>query len=230
MSNDMTSLAMRLEGPMQSWGFDSQFNRRNTGLIPTKSGIAGMICAALGYTRGGDKENSFLLEYNSLKMTAIAIPRVMKRYFDNKEYDLEVRRIIDYHTVEGTVRASGSSNANAVITYRQYLNDASFGIVLTGDNKLLNEIGDALKNPVWGIWLGRKNCIPTAPVFAGFFNDANSAYKSFLGERKGTFIIRSDADNFTSGTDSLPDNVVCFESINRKFVPRRIINSTIIIE
>ena len=103
MSNDMTSLAMRLEGPMQSWGFDSQFNRRNTGLIPTKSGIAGMICAALGYTRGGDKENSFLLEYNSLKMTAIAIPRVIKRYFDNKEYDLEVRRIIDYHTVEGVI-------------------------------------------------------------------------------------------------------------------------------
>ena len=230
MSNDITSIGIRLEGPMQSWGFDSQFNRRNTGLMPTKSGIAGMICAAFGYTRGSEEENCFLREYNNLRMSTIALPRVLKRKFNDTLYNLEVRRIVDYHTVEGTVRASGSSNANAVITYRQYLNDASFGIVLTGDNKLLNEIGDALKNPVWGIWLGRKNCIPTAPVFAGFFNDANSAYKSFLGERKGTFIIRSDADNFTSGTDSLPDNVVCFESINRKFVPRRIINSTIIIE
>jgi CRISPR system Cascade subunit CasD len=48
MSYDNRFLALRLEGPLQSWGFDSQYNRRNTGLMPTKSAIAGMCCAALG--------------------------------------------------------------------------------------------------------------------------------------------------------------------------------------
>lgn len=174
MSNDITSIGIRLEGPMQSWGFDSQFNRRNTGLMPTKSGIAGMICAALGYTRGSEEENCFLREYNNLRMSTIALPRVLKRNFNDTLYNLEVRRIVDYHTVEGTVRASGSSNPNAVITYRQYLADACFGVVLTGNSIFLKKIGDALKNPVWGIWLGRKNCIPTAPVFAGYYNNEKS--------------------------------------------------------
>ena len=38
MSSENKYLALRLQGPLQSWGFDSQYNRRNTGLMPTKSG------------------------------------------------------------------------------------------------------------------------------------------------------------------------------------------------
>jgi len=89
-------LAIRLEGALQSWGFDSQYNRRNTGLMPTKSAIAGMCCAALGLSRGSEEEQAFLTEFKKLKMIAIAIPRV-----DHKEKKLQVRRMQDYHTVGG---------------------------------------------------------------------------------------------------------------------------------
>ena len=76
MSSDESYLALRLEGPLQSWGFDSQYNRRNTGLMPTKSAIAGICCAALGFTRGNDKEKTFLTKFRTVQMTAIAIPRM----------------------------------------------------------------------------------------------------------------------------------------------------------
>ena len=75
MSSDKSFLALRLEGPLQSWGFDSQYNRRNTGLMPTKSAIAGMCCAALGFPRGSDEEHTFLASFGKVKMTAIAFPR-----------------------------------------------------------------------------------------------------------------------------------------------------------
>jgi len=73
MSSKTSFLALQLEGPLQSWGFDSQYNRRNTGLMPTKSGIAGMCCAALGLPRGSSKEREFLTMFATVQMTAIAI-------------------------------------------------------------------------------------------------------------------------------------------------------------
>ena len=63
MSSENNYLALRLQGPLQSWGFDSQYNRRNTGLMPTKSALAGMCCAALGFGRGSDEEQAFLAKF-----------------------------------------------------------------------------------------------------------------------------------------------------------------------
>jgi CRISPR system Cascade subunit CasD len=218
MSNNKGYLALRLEGPMQAWGYNSQFNRRNTGLIPTKSAVAGMCCAALGYARGSEDEKAFLEGFLSLKMQTIAIPRIKGRR------ELEVRRLIDYHTVEGTVKASGGSNPNAVLTYRRYLNDAAFGVVLSGDKQLLENVAEALKDPTWGIWLGRKNCIPTAPVFAGIFEAESVAIKSLIEEKPiESFTRQVDVDDFEQGQDSLPDNAVSFDSRKRQFIPRRIL-------
>ena len=112
MLSDIKYLALRLEGPLQSWGFDSQYNRRNTGLMPTKSAIAGMCCAALGYERGDEKEAAFLSEFEGVRMTAIAIPR------NGSRKPLVVRRLQDYHTVQNTKTADGKIK-NCHITHRQ---------------------------------------------------------------------------------------------------------------
>ena len=46
----MTVLLLRLAGPLQSWGVKSRFTVRATELAPTKSGIIGMLAAAVGPT------------------------------------------------------------------------------------------------------------------------------------------------------------------------------------
>ena len=53
MNQDYT-LLLRLEGPMQSWGYRSRFDYRDTALEPTRSGVIGLICAAMGIARGED--------------------------------------------------------------------------------------------------------------------------------------------------------------------------------
>ena len=237
MSTDIGYLALRLQGPLQSWGFDSQYNRRNTGLMPTKSAIAGMCCAALGLSRGGEEEKKFLTSFNKLKMTAIAIPRV-----DHRKRKLPVRRMQDYHTVGGgydpnspgergciTVKAEdGKARAKngqslAVLTHRQYLTDASFGVLLEAEQSFVTSIADALRNPVWGIWLGRKNCIPTAPVLAGLKSDKNEALRLLIGDMSlSAFTRQVDVGSFEEGQDSIPDNVVSFSSGDRVFSPRRV--------
>ena len=47
----MPVLLMRLAGPMQSWGTQSRFLHRDTGREPSKSGVIGVLCAALGRPR-----------------------------------------------------------------------------------------------------------------------------------------------------------------------------------
>lgn len=217
MSSDQVYLALRLEGPLQSWGFDSQYNRRNTGLMPTKSAIAGMCCAALGLNRGSDGERDFLASFAKTKMTAISIPR------KGAKKELPVRRLQDYHTVQNTRRASGGINNDCVLTHRQYLTDASFGVVLAGERPLLEQISGALKDPVWGVWLGRKACVPTAPVLAGLKDTETDALQLLIGELPiETFTRQIEVANFADGRDSLPDMSISFASDQRTFSPRRV--------
>ncbi len=217
MSSDKKYLALRLEGPLQSWGFDSQFSRRNTGLMPTKSAIAGICCAALGHPRGGDKEQAFLAQFGKIKMTAIAIPR------NGPKKELPVRRMQDYHTVQNTKTAKGDMK-DCHITHRQYLADAAFGILLEGDGALLEEITHALADPVWGIWLGRKTCIPSAPVLAGVKEKKEDALRLLIGERPlHSFTRQEEAESFSKGGDSLPDSPVSFATERRNHCsPRRV--------
>lgn len=218
MSSDKAYLALRLQGPLQSWGFDSQYNRRNTGLMPTKSAIAGMCCAAFGYPRGSSEEKEFLVQFRGVRMTAIAIPRKGVRK------ELPVRRLQDYHTVQNTRRASGTINKDCVLTHRQYLTDAAFGILLEGNGTLLDKIAERLIDPVWGLWLGRKCCIPTAPIFAGLRVERQDALALLIDTNLlEMYTHQEEASEFSEGRDSISDMAVSFASANRQFSPRRVI-------
>ncbi|MBU0569079.1 type I-E CRISPR-associated protein Cas5/CasD [bacterium] len=216
MSSDKRFLTLRLEGPLQSWGFDSQYNRRNTGLMPTKSAIGGMCCAAIGLSRGSDKEQEFLISFGMVRMTTIAIPR------NGVKKELPVRRLQDYHTVQNTKTAEGK-NKDCHITHRQYLTDAAFGVLLEGNSLFLGEIANALADPKWGIWLGRKTCIPSAPVFAGLKDNQDDALRLLIGEKPlKLFTRQEEVKNFAEGRDSLPDAPVSFATERRLFSPRRV--------
>ena len=227
MSSDNRFLVLRLEGPLQSWGFDSQYNRRNTGLVPTKSAIAGICCAALGLPRGSGKEHDFLASFRTVRITAIAIPR------RGRKKELLVRRLQDYHTVQNTKTADGK-NKDCHITQRQYLTDASFGVLLDGDAVFLEKIATALADPKWGIWLGRKSCVPSAPVLLGLKGNVDNirflikenredAVRLLIGEEPiESFTRQEDVESFGEGGDSLPDMPISFATERRLFFPRRV--------
>ena len=71
----------------------------------------------------------------------------------------------DYQTAIGVISATGKPNKNAVVSPRYYLADAAFLVGLEGGYKaLLQQIEAALRSPHWPLALGRKSCVPTAPV------------------------------------------------------------------
>jgi CRISPR system Cascade subunit CasD len=229
--SDATNLALLLDGPLQSWGFASRFQRRTTGLHPSKSGVIGLVTAAMGLAKGSPEEAEWLPKVSALKMTSVAIPRNAAEVGG----PLPVYRLEDYHTVLDTRRASGKRNRNAVITRRQYLLDARFGVILTGDRPVLKRVATALQDPIWGVWLGRKNCIPSAPVFVALCQSQDTAWKAILHVCKlsahtlmGTFTTVTEAKDFTEVTDSINDQPVSFgDGTNsgldkRRFAVRRV--------
>lgn len=198
MAAETGHLALLLSAPLQSWGFASRFQRRGTGLHATKSGVVGMICAALGLEKGGDAERELLPQLTSLRMTSIAIAH-------------DYSRLEDFHTVEGTRRASGKANPDPVVTRRQYLADARFGVILQGDRSLLDTVAAALRDPVWGVWFGRKSCIPAEPVFRGLFATESEARQALIGDTPfESFTTVEEVANFADGTDSINDQPVSF--------------------
>lgn len=66
--------------------------------------------------------------------------------------------------------------------------------------KLVCQLGKALENPVWGIWLGRKTCIPAAPVFIGVFTSEQEALEQLLGGSPlSEFSWQREVDHFDAG-------------------------------
>lgn len=145
----MPTLLLRLVGPMQSWGTTSRFDQRDTGKEPSKSGVIGLVAAALGI----DRENWTDLE--PLTKLSMGIrhdrPGVPKR---------------DYQTAQHIISADHSKVHETAVTTRDYLADAAFLVgFATDDHALLDRIHKALDNPVWPLALGRKSYVPSESVW-----------------------------------------------------------------
>lgn len=150
----MATLLLRLAGPMQSWGTTSRFDQRDTGKEPSKSGVIGLLAAAMGI----DRENWIDLE--PLTMLTMGVrhdrPGVPKR---------------DYQTAgcanhDKVIKADGTPSKDGVVSRRDYLADAAFLVGLEGaDRDLLEHVQNALRNPEWPLALGRKSYVPSEPIW-----------------------------------------------------------------
>jgi len=159
--SDANTLFLHLEGPLQAWGDNSKFVIRRTMEAPTKSGVLGLICCAMGLSR--QKAGEHLEELNKLRM-GVRIDRPGTRWWD-------------YHTVgakigllkaEGGIKRTASTGEiETLVTRREYLCDASFLAALQGDADLIERVTNALENPAWPLFLGRKSCPPSRPILAG---------------------------------------------------------------
>jgi CRISPR system Cascade subunit CasD len=142
----MTTLLLRLSGPMQSWGLQSRFEIRDTGAEPSKSGVIGLLCAALGRDRAEPID-----DLGRLRM-GVRVDR-----------EGQMRR--DYQTALDVAIASGGRPKECQPSVRHYLADARFLVGLESpDDALLNAIDGALADPVWPLFLGRKSFVPSEPV------------------------------------------------------------------
>ena len=168
-------LALWLEAPLQSWGFDSKFYRRDTLDFPTRSGVLGLLCCAMG---AGGPQTQWLSQMAQFKQTVLVYGR---------EGQAGQSKLEDFHMVgsgydeknpwefllipKTVERKKAQNSPGTKMTYRYYLQDRAFGVVLAASAEQAVVLAKALQNPVWDLYLGRKSCVPTDIIYRGTFAD-----------------------------------------------------------
>lgn len=227
-------LLLWLESPLQSWGADSKFGRRDSLPFPTKSGVTGLLLCALGAS-GEQKE--LLSKLANLKQTVVSYARTDK----TKKVDREPL-LMDFHMVgsgyddknpwesllipkksDGSApgRRPDGGYAGAKMTYRYYLQDARFAVALEAPDELAVSFSQALQNPVYDMYLGRKNCVPTDFIYRGTFESEEAALQKAeeIAQEKGClledFRVVDGEKNDAGDVMTLNDIPVQFGEIKR---------------
>ncbi|EGR0596494.1 type I-E CRISPR-associated protein Cas5/CasD [Vibrio cholerae] len=176
-------LLLWLEGPLQAWGHDSKFGVRNTLNFPTRSGILGLLCCARG---AGGEQREWLEKMSPMAMEVLAF----ERSDAEGEPIMREATLRDFHMVGSgyddadpwqnllipkTAQGKKAVGGGTKMTYRYYLQDALFAVILEipADDK--EALEDALQNPRWDLYLGRKNCVPTELIYQGIYHSTDTA-------------------------------------------------------
>jgi len=137
----MSTLLLRLSAPLQAWGDSSRFSRRSTRREPTKSGVVGLLAAALGRPRTASVDDLAALRFG----VRVDQPGSILRDFQ--------------------VAVSLDGAQRMPISNRYYLADAAFVVGLEGETQIIDALAEAVREPVFPLFLGRRSCPPSAPVF-----------------------------------------------------------------
>jgi CRISPR system Cascade subunit CasD len=211
-----TTLLLRLAAPLQSWGVGDKFKQRRTEREPTKSGIVGLLAAALGRKREEDISDLTALKFGV-------------------RIDQPGELLQDYHIIHRqTLLASPKENRKVrkpletTVTRRFYLSDAIFLVGLEGGRDFLLQLDNAIKSPVFPLYLGRRSCPPEGKISLGLREE--SLRRALLAEpwlATGEFNQRNqdyratlvcDADHPTALRRR--DQPVSFAASNRRYAER----------
>ena len=214
----MSTLLLRLAAPLQAWGTASKFERRRTQREPSKSGVIGMLAAALGLRRDAD-----LSELTALRFGV--------------RVDREGKVIRDFHTAQAVKTEKKAKKEKTeepekigYVTSRYYLSDAVFLVGLESeDHALLEKIETALRAPYFPLFLGRRSCPPTLPLVLGLREkDLETALREEDNQNQNARSIKRTRRYIR--LDSMPDELegavvrdlpISFSPYKREFGYRR---------
>lgn len=191
------SLLIEIEAPLQSWGYRSRFSDRDTGSEPTKSGIIGLLCCALGRDRSEP-----ITDLVALKM-AVRIDRPGHHVVEFQTAGAGQFRDLDRYAAP---KSDGSKGKDAIIMSKHYLQDAKFLVALEGPRELLEQLENALFDPYWPLYLGRKSCPPSNPRLSKGIVDltAVEALKGHesAGRQPGMIVVELEPGDFSGDARS----------------------------
>lgn len=225
----MGTLLLKLAGPLQSWGSESRFTERLTCHEPTKSGVIGLLAAALGRKREDSIDDLACLHFG----VRIDQPGRYERDFQTAR-----RRVFDKTTQTWTAGKS------LPLSNRYYLADAVFVAALEGTDNQIAEYAWALDHPAFPLFLGRRSCPATGKILLACYEGLNliQALKEQSWEASDTRLIKKhrhdksircqvvrDATASDRGLaiETQRDVPISFSQVERRYGWRSVVRETI---
>jgi CRISPR system Cascade subunit CasD len=228
MASETAALAIYLDAPLQSWGVSSRFQRRGTESAPSKSGVLGLIAAAMGIDKHGPDESERLAPLSACRFSVFPLA--------TGENTAPVLRLEDFHTVGGgydrdepvdklrIARKASGGVSTTIVTRRFYLEQARFAALIEGDSGILQKAAAALEDPVWGVWFGRKCCLPAAPLLPTLASSISKALDALLQKTGSRIVGEGRIEQDGDGAWHQPDQPVSFG--RREFISRPLSRSS----
>lgn len=222
-------LSFQLYGVLASWGEQAVGESRHSATHPSRSAILGLLAAALGIKREEEQALAVLSDSVAMGFKVIHNGLVLKDYH-TIQTPPEDKKAKHRYTRRDELR---SEKVGTVLSSREYRQDA-LSLVAVWLNKeshySLDVLAQALKQPKFQLYLGRKSCPLSLPINpsvrdAESFKHALDSYviekvienkpiTFYLGERDDVYYWeKSDA----SGMDKFSYRVPRYDQpLNRK--------------
>lgn len=161
----MQFLLFQIYAPLVSWGEIAVGGERQSSRHPSKSAIIGLVAAALGIRR--DEEERLNSLAGSLGMAVqLYSGGSMLKDFHTVQVPKKENKVV-HHTRRSELSAS-QDKIGTILSRREYRCDA-FAVVAIYLKKIdadlsLQKIENALHEPEFHLYFGRKSCVPALPL------------------------------------------------------------------
>lgn len=166
----MHHLILALEAPLMAFGGETVDNYGVVRWFPAASMLTGLLANALGWRRTENERHQRLQE------RLVFAARIDREPADGV-------RLTDFQTAAISKKDSGWTTRGAAegreggaytnwLRYRDYLADMRVTVALRMEGAAagpgLDDLEEALKRPFRPLFIGRKPCLPSTPLFQGF--------------------------------------------------------------
>lgn len=166
-------LFFQLVGAMASWGEIAVGEDRQSALRPTRSAVLGLLASALGVGRTDEETQQRLSDGYSVAVAVCDAGVLLRDYHttqvprsaDARGWPLDTRR--DETDVIAWTKHHTGRAGEAILSYRDYRCDGRWVVAVQGGSDAPfrpEELREALLQPKWCLYLGRKACPPSLPL------------------------------------------------------------------
>lgn len=166
----MRHLILNLESPLMSFGGEAIDNYGVTRRFPAASMLTGLFANALGWRRVERARHQRLQERLAF---AARIEREPAGGLSMRDFQsAAINNREKMWTTRGEPEGRLGGTFQNTLRYRDYYADARVVVALrlrdADEHPTLDDIAAALDEPARPLFIGRKPCLPSAPLFAGF--------------------------------------------------------------
>ena len=166
----MRHLILALEAPLMAFGGETVDNFGVVRLFPAASMLTGMLANALGWRRTEGARQQ------ALQDRLIFAARIDREAAGGVRLtDFQTAAISKKDsgwTTRGTAEGREGGSYTNTLRYRDYLADMRVTVALRMEaaaaRPRLDDLAEALERPFRPLFIGRKPCLPSAPLFQGF--------------------------------------------------------------
>lgn len=215
----MEHLILRLEAPLMAFGGETIDNYGVIRRFPSASMLTGLLANALGWRRTESERHQRLQQRLVFAARIDREPAGGMRLTDFQTALLGASDMGWTSRGQPEGRAGGGNTYNAPhLRYRDYFADMRVTVALrlksVDDSPTLDKLMSALEEPSRPLFIGRKPCLPSRPMFVGFV-EGETALKALMASQP-----EEDSDDSSTLAAMWPANEIVGEDARVKITRR----------